>query len=77
MYIKENRKLKCQFILGDAKIRLGSSVLYHQAEKQRFWADLKAWDQAPKASPSPNLVFLAKLDVFLIKIAKFLNVSII
>ena len=57
MYIKENQKLKCQFILGDAKIRLGSSVSYYQAWEQRFWADLKAWELVPKASPSPILVF--------------------
>ena len=57
MYIKENQKLKFQFILGDAKTYLGSSVLYSQAQKQRFWADLKAWEQMPKASPSPILVF--------------------
>ena len=57
MYIKENQKLKCQFILRNAKNCLGSSVLYYQAWKQRFWADLKAWEQVPKASPSPILVF--------------------
>ena len=57
MYIKENQKLKCQFILGNAKNRLGSSVSYYQAWEQRFWADLKSWEQVPKASPSPNLVF--------------------
>ena len=54
MYIKENQKLKCQFVLGNAKNRL---VLYYQAWEQRFWADLKAWEQVPKASPSPILVF--------------------
>ena len=57
MYIKENQKLKCQFILGDAKNCLGSSVLYYQVWEQRFWADLKAWEQVPKASPSSILVF--------------------
>ena len=56
MYIKENQKLKCQFILGNAKNRLGSSVSYYQAREQRFWADLKAWEQVPKASPSPILI---------------------
>ena len=57
MYIKENQKLKCQYILGNAKNCLGSSVSYYQAWEQRFWADLKAWEQVPKASPSPILVF--------------------
>ena len=57
MYIKENQGLKFQFILGNAKNRLGSNVPYHQAREQRFWADLKAWEQTPKASPSPILVF--------------------
>ena len=57
IYIKENQKLKCQFILGNAKNCLGSSVSYYQAREQRFWADLKAWEQVPKASPSPLLVF--------------------
>ena len=57
MYIKENQGLKFQFILGDAKKRLGSSVLNYQTRVQRFWADLKAWEHTPKASPSPILVF--------------------
>ena len=57
MYIKENQKLKCQFMLGNANNRLGSSVWYYQAWEQRFWADLKAWEQVPRASPSPILVF--------------------
>ena len=49
MYIKENQGLKFQFLLGDTKNCLGSSV--------SFWADLKAWEQMPKASPSPILSF--------------------
>ena len=57
MYIKENQALKFQFLLGDAKNCLGSSVLYYQAWEQRFWVDLKAWEQMPKASPSPILIF--------------------
>ena len=57
MYIKENQRLKFQFLLGDAKKCLGSSVLNYQAREQRFWADLKAWEQMPKASPSPFFVF--------------------
>ena len=54
---KESQGLKFQFLLGDAKSRLGSSVLYYQTREQRFWAALKAWEQMPKASPSPILVF--------------------
>ena len=77
MHIKEIQGLKFQFLLGNAKNCLGSNVLYYQAREQRFWADLKAWEQLPKASPSPNLVFLAKFDVFSIKIAKFFDVSVI
>ena len=57
MYIKENQRLKFQFILGNAKTRLGSNVPYQQAREQGFWADLKAWEQTPKNSPSPILVF--------------------
>ena len=77
MYIKENQELKFQFLLGDAKNCLGSSVSYYQAREQRFWADLKAREQMPKASPSPILVFKAKIDVFSTKIAEFFNVSTI
>ena len=77
MLIKEIQGLKFQFLLGDAKNRLSSSVSYYQARELCFWADLKAWEQTPKASPSPNLVFLAKFDVFSTKIAKFLDVSTI
>ena len=57
MYIKENQRLMFQFILGDAKNCFGSSVLYYQAQEQRFWANLKAWEQMLKALPSPKLVF--------------------
>ena len=57
MYIKENQRLKVQFILGGTKTGLGSSVSYYQAQEQRFWADLKAWEQMLMASPSPILVF--------------------
>ena len=65
LYItKESQALKFQFLLGGAKSRLGSSVSYYQAREQRFWADLKAWEQMPKASPSQILVFNAKIDVF-------------
>ena len=75
MCIKENQGLKIQYFLGDAKNCLGSSVLYYQAREQRFWTYLKAWEQMPKASPSPILVFKAKIDVFSTKIAKFFKVS--
>ena len=58
LYItKECQGLKFQFLLGGAKSRFGSSVSYYQALEQRFWADLKAWEQMPKASPSQILVF--------------------
>ena len=58
LYItKESQRLKFQFLLGGAKSCLGSSVLYYQAREQRFWADLKAWEQMPKASPSQILIF--------------------
>ena len=52
------RKLrgKVSVFLEDAKHCLGSSVLYYQAWEKRFWADLKAWEQTLKASPSQNLV---------------------
>ena len=68
MYIKENQKLKLQFLLGDDKNCLGSSISYYQAQEQRFWVDLKAWKQMLKASPLP-------IDVLLLKIAKFFNIS--
>ena len=65
MYIKENQRLKFQFILAEAKHCLGSSVLNYQAEEQRFWADPKAWEQMPKALPSPILInFRPKLMFF-------------
>ena len=77
MFIKEIQGLKFQFLLGDAKNHLGSNVSYYQAREQSFWADLKAWEQTPKASPSPILGFYAKFDVFSTKIAKFFDVSVI
>ena len=52
----ESQGLNYQFILGKGKKRLGSSVLYHQAREQCFWAALKALEQMLKASPSPHLV---------------------
>ena len=53
-----------ELMLGKAKKRPGSSVLYYQALEKGFWAALKAWEQIPKASPSPNLVRKAKFDSF-------------
>ena len=73
MYIKEYQGLKFQLILGKARKRPGSSVLYYQARETSFWAALKARDQTPKASPFSNLVKMAKFDGFLTKIAKFLT----
>ena len=75
MYIKENQGLNFQFILGNAENCLGSNVLYYQAREQRFWGDLKAWEQTPISSPSPILVFQAKIYVFATKFAKFFDVS--
>ena len=54
---QKNQGLKFQFLLRDAKNCPGSSFLYYQAREQRFWADLKAWEQMLKASPSPFFVF--------------------
>ena len=73
--MKENRGLKFQFLLGDAKKRLGSSVPYYQAREQRFWADLKAWERMPKASPSPYLVCQANFGSSQTKIAIFFFLS--
>ena len=42
MYIKKNQVLKFQFILGNARKRPGSSVLYYQAREKGFWAALEA-----------------------------------
>ena len=58
VYVYQRKsRVKFQFLLKDAKNCLGSSVSYYQAHEQRFWVDLKAWKQIPKASPSPILVF--------------------
>ena len=61
---KKNQGLKFQYILGKAKERPGSSVLYYQARQKCFWAALEAWEQTRKASPLPNLVKMAKFDDF-------------
>ena len=57
MCTKENQRLKFQFILGKARKRPGSSVLYYQAREKGFWAALEVCKQTPKASPLPKLVF--------------------
>ena len=44
------RKSRVKFIIGDAKICLGSSVSNYQAREQRFWVDLNAWGQIHIAS---------------------------
>ena len=59
--IKENQGLKFQFILGKARKRPGSSVLYYQVQEKGFWAALEAWDQTPKASPLSKLVKMAAI----------------
>ena len=73
MCIKENQRLEFKFILGKARKRPGSSVLYYQAPEKGFLGALEAWKQLPKASPLSNLVKKAKFDGFLTKIAKFLT----
>ena len=76
VYVYQRKsRVKVSIFIGDAKNCLGNSVLYYQAQEQRFWVDRKAWGQMPKASPSPILVSKAKIDVFSTKIAKFVNVS--
>ena len=58
VYVYQRKsEVKVSIYIGNAKNRLGSSVSYYQAWEQRFWADLKAWEQVSKASPSPILVF--------------------
>ena len=75
MFIKENRGLKFQFILEEARKRPGSSVLYYEAREKGFWAALKAWDQTLKPSPLSHLVKMAKFDGFLTKIANIFDFS--
>ena len=58
VYVNQRKsRVKVSIFLRDAKNCLDSSVSYYQAREQRFWADPKAWEQMPKASPSPLLVF--------------------
>ena len=71
MYIKRNKLLKFQFLLGSLKKQLGSSVSYYQVGGKDFWADSEAWKLACKALPSSNWVKMAKFDDFLTKIAEF------
>ena len=71
LYIKRKSRVKVSIYIGDAKIRLGSTVLYQQAREQRFWADLKAWDETPKVLPVSNWVKMVKFDYFLTKFVKF------
>ena len=79
MYIKRNKLLKFQFLLGSLKKQLGNSVSYYQAREKGarekgFWADSEAWKLISNALPSSNLVKLAKFDDFLTKITDFFNV---
>ena len=62
--------------MGKAVKRPGSSALYYQTLEKGFWAALEAWKQTPKASPSSQLVFQAKFDVFSTKIANFSMLSL-
>ena len=65
MYIKRNKLLKFQFLLGSLKKQLGSSVSYYQVGEKDFWADSEAWKLAS------SWVKMAKFDDFLTKIAEF------
>ena len=71
MYIKRNRSLKFQFLLGSLKKLLGNSISYYQAREKGFWADLEAWKLISNALPSSNWVKMAKFDDFSTKIAVF------
>ena len=71
MYIKRNKLLKFQFLLGSLKKLLGKSISYYQAREKGFWADSKAWKLMSNALPLPNWVKMAKFDDFLTKIAEF------
>ena len=73
MYIKRNKLLKFQFLLGSLKKLLGNSVLYYQARKKGFWTDSEAWKLMSNALPLSNWVKMAKFDDFL-KIAEFFTV---
>ena len=74
MYIKRNKLLKFQFLLGSLKKLLGNSVLYYQARRKGFWADSEAWKLISNALPLSNCVKMAKFDDFLTKIAEFFTV---
>ena len=49
MYIKRNKLLKFQFLLGSLKKQLGSSVSCYQVGEKDFWADSEAWELVSKA----------------------------
>ena len=70
MYIKRNKLLKIQFLLGSLKKQLGNSVLYYQG----FWADSKAWKLMSNALSLSNWVKLDKFDNFLTKFAEFFTI---
>ena len=74
MYIKRNKLLKFQFLLGSLKKLLGNSVSYYQARGKGFWADSEAWKLMSNALPLSNWVKMAKFDDFLTKIAEFFTV---
>ena len=73
MYIKRNRSLKFQFLLGSLKKQLGNSISYYQAREKGFWANLEAWKLISNALPLPssNWVKMANFDDFSTKIAVF------
>ena len=74
MYIKRNKLLRFQFLLGSLKKLLGNSVLYYQAWEKGFWVDSEAWKLMSNALPLSNWVKMAKFDDFLTKIAEFFTV---
>ena len=74
MYIKRNKLLKFQFLLGSPKKLLGNSVSYYQAREKGFWANSEAWKLMFNALPLSNWVKMAKFDDFLTKIAEFFTV---
>ena len=75
MYIKRKALMKFKFILGNARKRLGSSVLYYQAWGKGFWATRKALEETTSASSSPNLILEAKRGVFPTKFFSWLDRS--
>ena len=57
IYNERKTLINFQFVWGEVKNCLGSSILYYQAQENSFWAVLEALEKTPSASPSPNLVF--------------------